>query len=72
MAARKEAGAHLSFFFTDQAFKLKSELMVGGADILVAGIAYVVPDWKIFIVTVGSIGRGVTIWKLKILSMCPY
>ena len=53
-------------------FKLKSELMVGGADILVAGIAYVVPDWKIFIVTVGSIGRGGTIWKLKSLSMCPY
>ena len=35
--------------------------MVGGADILAAGLAYTVPDWKTFIITASSIGVIATI-----------
>ena len=34
----------------------KSDLMMGGADILAAGIAYFVTNWKTYLSSVGSIG----------------
>ena len=36
--------------------KPKSDLMMGGADILAAGIAYFVTNWKVYLSSVGSIG----------------